>query len=93
MWKQIRQQTRQLVGKSPQHRLPVGVQYTRLYASAPVDLPEKWLPKASKELKGKDPKQVLGWHTPEGIDIKPLYTQEDVDIKVRETDSFHQRHG
>ncbi len=34
-----------------------------------------WNALADKEVKGKD----LTWHTPEGIDVKPLYTAEDVD--------------
>ncbi len=33
-----------------------------------------WQAAAAKEVKGKD----LTWHTPEGIDVKPLYTQDDV---------------
>ncbi|BBB08773.1 methylmalonyl-CoA mutase [Sphingopyxis sp. EG6] len=33
-----------------------------------------WKAAAEKEVKGKD----LTWHTPEGIDVKPLYTAEDV---------------
>src|SRR6201993_4152811 len=33
-----------------------------------------WSAAAAKEVKGKD----LTWHTPEGIDVKPLYTAEDV---------------
>ena len=33
-----------------------------------------WQAAAAKEVKGKD----LTWHTPEAIDVKPLYTQEDV---------------
>nr|WP_315383437.1 methylmalonyl-CoA mutase [uncultured Sphingomonas sp.] len=33
-----------------------------------------WSAAASKEVKGKD----LTWETPEGIPVKPLYTQEDV---------------
>ncbi|HWH16975.1 MAG TPA: methylmalonyl-CoA mutase, partial [Allosphingosinicella sp.] len=32
-----------------------------------------WQATASKEVKGKD----LVWHTPEGIEVKPLYTAED----------------
>ena len=32
-----------------------------------------WQALAAKEVKGKD----LTWHTPEGIDVKPLYTAED----------------
>jgi methylmalonyl-CoA mutase len=34
-----------------------------------------WQALAAKEVKGAD----LTWHTPEGIDIKPLYTAEDVE--------------
>ncbi|MGN3973470.1 methylmalonyl-CoA mutase [Tsuneonella sp. SYSU-LHT278] len=33
-----------------------------------------WEALAAKEVKGRD----LGWHTPEGFDIHPLYTAEDV---------------
>ncbi|WP_333571978.1 methylmalonyl-CoA mutase [Sphingomonas sp.] len=35
---------------------------------------DQWSAAASKEVKGKD----LGWDTPEGISVKPLYTKEDV---------------
>ena len=35
---------------------------------------DDWKALAEKEVKGRD----LTWHTPEGIDVKPLYTQEDV---------------
>src|SRR3546814_473766 len=35
---------------------------------------DQWAAAADKEVKGKD----LSWHTPEGIDVKPLYTAEDV---------------
>jgi methylmalonyl-CoA mutase len=34
---------------------------------------EDWDAAAAKEVKGKD----LVWHTPEGIDVQPLYTQAD----------------
>jgi methylmalonyl-CoA mutase len=34
---------------------------------------EDWSALAAKEVKGRD----LTWHTPEGIDVKPLYTAED----------------
>ena len=36
--------------------------------------PEQWSTAAAKEVKGRD----LTWHTPEGIDVKPLYTADDV---------------
>jgi methylmalonyl-CoA mutase len=35
-----------------------------------------WQKLAGKEVKGKD----LTWHTPEGIEVKPLYTAEDVTV-------------
>jgi methylmalonyl-CoA mutase len=35
--------------------------------------PADWAALAAKEVKGRD----LIWHTPEGIDVKPLYTAED----------------
>ncbi len=35
---------------------------------------DAWQAAAAKEVKGKD----LTWHTPEGIEVKPLYTAEDV---------------
>ena len=35
---------------------------------------ESWAAAAAKEVKGRD----LTWATPEGIDVKPLYTPEDV---------------
>ncbi len=39
---------------------------------------EKWRELAAKELKGADP-ETLTWETPEGIDVKPLYTAEDLE--------------
>jgi methylmalonyl-CoA mutase len=36
---------------------------------------DQWAAASDKEVKGKD----LTWHTPEGIDVKPLYTAEDVE--------------
>lgn len=36
--------------------------------------PADWKALADKEVKGRD----LNWRTPEGIDVKPLYTAEDV---------------
>jgi methylmalonyl-CoA mutase len=41
-------------------------------------LDPKWTELAKKQLKGKDPEKTLTWHTTEGIDIKPLYTADDV---------------
>src|SRR5215203_1283305 len=42
----------------------------------PADL-TKWTALATKERKGKDPTDLV-WHTPEGLDVKPLYTAADV---------------
>eukprot|EP00741_Cyanophora_paradoxa_P011318 tig00020554_g10932.t1 len=41
-------------------------------------LPEKWAKLATKEVDGKDPAELLIWKTPEGIDVKPLYTKADL---------------
>ncbi len=41
---------------------------------AEVPTAADWAALAAKEVKGRD----LTWHTPEGIDVKPLYTKEDV---------------
>ena len=37
----------------------------------------KWSELATKELRGK-PLESLNWKTPEGIEVKPLYTAEDI---------------
>lgn len=37
---------------------------------------DQWAAAADKEVKGKD----LTWHTAEGIDVKPLYTADDVTV-------------
>ena len=38
---------------------------------------EQWQALAAKQLKGRSLDDLL-WHTAEGIDVKPLYTREDV---------------
>jgi methylmalonyl-CoA mutase len=38
---------------------------------------DDWRALASKDLKGAEPDD-LAWHTPEGIDVKPLYTADDL---------------
>ncbi len=40
--------------------------------------PDKWVPGAEKELKGK-PVDSLLFHTPEGISIKPVYGAHDIE--------------
>ena len=37
-----------------------------------------WREAAARETKGADP-ETLVWHTPEGLDVKPLYTPEDLE--------------
>ena len=37
-----------------------------------------WEELATKQMKGKHPNEALTWKTPEGIDIKPFYSAEDV---------------
>lgn len=44
---------------------------------AHTELHPEWSEMAKKQLKGADPAKKLIWHTPEGIDIKPLYTKRD----------------
>ncbi|XP_022079947.1 methylmalonyl-CoA mutase, mitochondrial-like isoform X2 [Acanthaster planci] len=40
-------------------------------------LHKEWVELAKKQLKGADPAEKLTWRTPEGINIKPLYTRQD----------------
>lgn len=51
-----------------------------LHTSVPcpdrVELHPEWASLAKKQLKGKNPEDLI-WHTPEGLDIKPVYTQAD----------------
>ncbi|KAI9188151.1 hypothetical protein H9P43_002542 [Blastocladiella emersonii ATCC 22665] len=39
----------------------------------------EWTKLATKELKGKDPQERLTWRTREGIDVKPVFTSEDLE--------------
>ena len=43
----------------------------------PAD-PDRWRADLEKELRGK-PVEDLTWHTPAGIDVKPLYTEADLE--------------
>ncbi|EKE09214.1 MAG: hypothetical protein ACD_16C00205G0010 [uncultured bacterium] len=47
---------------------------------------EEWAKKVKAELKDRDLQQLI-WHTPEGLDIKPLYTPEDLD-KIADIRSY-----
>ncbi|XP_064401331.1 methylmalonyl-CoA mutase, mitochondrial-like isoform X4 [Halichondria panicea] len=46
-------------------------------AKPKVPLDQEWAALARKMLKGADPEERLTWRTPEGFDLKPLYTAED----------------
>ena len=41
-------------------------------------MPPDWMKLAAKELKDR-PLESLVWHTPEGFDVKPLYTAADLE--------------
>ncbi|MHC0053873.1 methylmalonyl-CoA mutase [Actibacterium sp. D379-3] len=43
-----------------------------------TDKTKAWADMATKELRGR-PLDALTWHTPEGIDVKPLYTEADTE--------------
>lgn len=50
--------------------------------STATSLPSEWTKLATKELKNK-PVDSLIWKSPEGIDVKPIYTAEDTkDLNV-----------
>ncbi len=44
--------------------------------------PDDWKALAEKELRGR-PLESLTWHTPEGIDVRPLYTRDDLEALER----------
>ncbi|PAV71564.1 hypothetical protein WR25_20520 [Diploscapter pachys] len=54
-------------------QLPTQVRFTS-YKALPINA--QWAALAQKAMKGKEA-DSLTWHTPEGIDIKPLYLPED----------------
>ena len=47
-------------------------------ADEPKPTLDDWKVRAEKELRGR-PLDELTWHTPEGIDVKSLYTAEDLE--------------
>jgi methylmalonyl-CoA mutase len=49
--------------------------------STEIPYPQAWKTLAKKEIKGKDV-ETLTWFSPEGIPIKPLYTEADIDSSV-----------
>jgi len=48
--------------------------------STKSNYPDEWVKKASKELRGKEIESLI-WKTPEGIEVKPLYTGNDIQDK------------
>src|SRR5258708_30088623 len=48
---------------------------------------DEWEKRVQSDLKGKDPEN-LTWSTPEGINIKPLYTLQDLEGFEEDTNSF-----
>ncbi|MES9964653.1 MAG: methylmalonyl-CoA mutase family protein, partial [Candidatus Sedimenticola sp. 20ELBAFRAG] len=55
-------------------------------ADSPKPTVEQWSKQAEKELRGRALDE-LTWKTPEGIDVKPLYTADDL-VSVSHTDSL-----
>ncbi|MES9876944.1 MAG: methylmalonyl-CoA mutase [Candidatus Sedimenticola sp. PURPLELP] len=55
-------------------------------ADSPKPTVDDWNALAEKELRGR-PLENLTWKTPEGIDVKPLYTADDL-VSVSHTDSL-----
>ncbi|TSK58048.1 Methylmalonyl-CoA mutase, mitochondrial [Bagarius yarrelli] len=50
--------------------------HTSILHKGDVELHKDWASLAKKQLKGINPEDLI-WHTPEGISIKPVYTQAD----------------
>ncbi|KAI5611229.1 methylmalonyl-CoA mutase, mitochondrial, partial [Silurus asotus] len=57
--------------------------HTSVSHKGDVELNEAWADLAKKQLKGKNPEDLI-WHTPEGISIKPVYTQADTAALIDE---------
>ena len=55
-------------------------------AEFPKPTKDDWRARATKELRGRSPDDLV-WHTPEGIDIHPVYTAADLE-DISWTDSF-----
>mmetsp|Transcript_13625 Transcript_13625/g.16525 ORF Transcript_13625/g.16525 Transcript_13625/m.16525 type:complete len:749 (-) Transcript_13625:64-2310(-) len=62
-------------------RLSRGIQFRLTSASFSTTTEDfnTWKEIASKELKGKDALETLTWTSPEGIPLKPLYTESDLE--------------
>ncbi|CUG05998.1 methylmalonyl-CoA mutase, putative [Bodo saltans] len=53
----------------------------RTILRANVKLPEKWVTRANKELRGKRTAESLILRSSNGFDVKPIYTAEDVTVQ------------
>ena len=47
---------------------------------------EQWVDTATQQMKGKSP-DSLNWKSPEGIEVKPLYTADDLE-NLEHVDTF-----
>ena len=50
----------------------------KIFHEFPEISKEAWLNQVSKDLKGKDFDETLVWHSLEGFEINPYYTEEDL---------------
>ena len=57
--------------------------HTSIPCQEQVELHPEWVSLAKKQLKGKNPEDLI-WRTPDGINIKPVYTQVDSDGRPAE---------
>jgi len=57
----------------------LGKPIARFSSTWKTPLNPEWVALATKQLKGKDPKEKLTWHSPEGIKIKPFYSKADTE--------------
>lgn len=68
------------VSSAQTHRLRI---HTSLSCQDEVKLNAAWAGLAKKQLKGKNPEDLI-WRTPEGLNIKPVYTQVDSEGRADE---------
>uniref|UniRef100_A0A087X608 Methylmalonyl-CoA mutase, mitochondrial n=1 Tax=Poecilia formosa TaxID=48698 RepID=A0A087X608_POEFO len=68
------------VSSAQAHRLQI---HTSVSCQDEVKLNAEWAGLAKKQLKGKNPEDLI-WRTPEGLNIKPVYTQADSEGRTDE---------
>ncbi|OWF40699.1 methylmalonyl-CoA mutase, mitochondrial-like [Mizuhopecten yessoensis] len=66
---------RSCIHRNSSKKSTVPLTWCRCLHRQPLD--PVWEESAKKEIKGKDPLETLTWRTPEGINIKPVYTKDD----------------